>query len=258
MKRFICLFTIMIMLSGMLASCSVNHGSVLGLPDSMENVSFNEHLEISIGFWNIHDMADSKDRDAVLKDIESTFNITIRPVSVSWENYKERYQIMSSTKSLPDIFATVTISSTIADDSARLLTMIENRDIRSLPKDFSKFPRLQELFEEMEYIRSADGNFYIIPRVAFRDPLLSFSDVGMVVRKDWMEALGMDAPESLDEFIELVSAFANNDPDQNGFHDTIGYNVNNRLAHFFLDQNRTGLYSVLSYRRFQACRQSVP
>ena len=45
-----------------------------------------------------------------------------------------------------------------------------------------------------------------------------------------METLGMDAPENLEEFIELVGAFANKDPDRNGLHDTIGYNVNNRAA----------------------------
>jgi len=230
MKRIICSSAIIIIILGILTSCSAGHKSTLRLPASMQNLSFNEHLELSIGFWNIHDMVDNKEKDAILEDIENAFNITIIPVSVSWENYKERYQIMSSTKSLPDIFATVTISSTSSNDSARLLTMIENRDIRPLPNDFSKFPRLRELFESMDYLRASDGNFYIIPRVAFTDPLLSFSDVGMVVRKDWMEALDMDAPESLDGFIELVGAFANNDPDRNGLDDTIGYNVNNRAA----------------------------
>ncbi|NLM09452.1 MAG: extracellular solute-binding protein [Clostridiaceae bacterium] len=230
MKRFVYSIITVLMILCIFTSCSVNHRSTLPIPDSMKNVTFSEHMDISIGFWNIHDMSNNKDRDAILKEIENTFNITIHPVSVSWENYKERYQIMSSTKSLPDIFATVTISSTSANDSARLLTLIENHDIRALPNDLSKFPRLREIFGNMDYIRAADGNFYVIPRIAFKDPLLSFSDVGMVVRKDWMETLGMDAPENLEEFIELVGAFANKDPDRNGLHDTIGYNVNNRAA----------------------------
>ena len=139
MKRFVYSIITVLMILCIFTSCSVNHRSTLPIPDSMKNVTFSEHMDISIGFWNIHDMSNNKDRDAILKEIENTFNITIHPVSVSWENYKERYQIMSSTKSLPDIFATVTISSTSANDSARLLTLIENHDIRALPNDLSSF-----------------------------------------------------------------------------------------------------------------------
>ena len=48
----------------------------------------------------------------------------------------------------------------------------------------------------------------------------------MIVRRDWMDNLGLQDPENLDEFVALMAAFANNDPDGNGFDDTIGYNVN--------------------------------
>lgn len=61
---------------------------------------------------------------------------------------------------------------------------------------------------------------------SFVDPTLACSDAAMIVRRDWMENLGLDDPTNIDEFIDLVAAFANDDPDQNGLDDTIGYNVN--------------------------------
>ena len=66
--------------------------------------------------------------------IEELFNITLHPTSVTWSNYKERYQILSATDSLPDLFATLTLSSTDNNDSATFTDMIETGSIRALPK----------------------------------------------------------------------------------------------------------------------------
>jgi putative aldouronate transport system substrate-binding protein len=43
-----------------------------------------------------------------------------------------------------------------------------------------------------------------------------------IVRADWMEKLGFDPPETLDDYYELLKAFTFNDPDGNGKDDTYG------------------------------------
>ncbi len=42
------------------------------------------------------------------------------------------------------------------------------------------------------------------------------------VRQDWLDNLGMDAPTNYDEFIAMLDAFTNDDPDGNGKDDTYG------------------------------------
>lgn len=196
------------------------------LPQSLQTLSYEEHLDISVGYWNIDGMAKAIQPDDMTRYIEELFNITLHPTSVTWSNYKERYQILSATDSLPDLFATLTLSSTDNNDSATFTDMIETGSIRALPKDLSAYPALCNVLESISFTQYGDGQYYAIPRISFLDPVLGSTDAAMIVRRDWMDNLGLQDPENLDEFVALMAAFANNDPDGNGFDDTIGYNVN--------------------------------
>lgn len=42
------------------------------------------------------------------------------------------------------------------------------------------------------------------------------------IRKDWLDNLGLDVPETVDDLFEVAKAFTENDPDQNGQNDTGG------------------------------------
>ena len=108
--------------------------------------------------------------------------------------------------------------------------MIENGSICSLPEDMSPYPALSSLLNSVSYTKYNDGKYYAIPRCAFLDSELGFTDAAMLVRRDWMNNLGYSDPQSFDEFARMVSAFANDDPDGNGTDDTLGYNVNTLSA----------------------------
>ena len=200
------------------------------LPESLQSLSFEEHLDISVGYWNIEEMVKASQPDGMTRYIEELFNITLHPVSVTWSNYKERYQILSATGSLPDVFATITLSSNDNNDSATFADMIETGSIRALPEDLSSFPLLHSLLESVSYTQYMDGRYYAIPRASFMDSILGATDAAMLVRRDWMDNLGLKDPENLEEFAAMCSAFAHEDPDGNGLDDTIGYNVNNLSA----------------------------
>ncbi len=63
-----------------------------------------------------------------------------------------------------------------------------------------------------------DGALYGLP-----DPgALPMTD-GLVIRKDWLDKLGLQAPKTLDEFLEVAKAFTTKDPDGNGKNDTYGF-----------------------------------
>lgn len=42
------------------------------------------------------------------------------------------------------------------------------------------------------------------------------------IRRDWLENLNLDEPENMDDLIEVIKAFTDDDPDQNGEDDTVG------------------------------------
>lgn len=200
------------------------------LPSYIRTMDFQEHFDISIGYWNIEGMAKSSEPDGMTAYIQELFNVTFHPVSVTWSNYKERYQILSATNSLPDIFVALTLSSNDNNDSATYADMIGKNSIRALPEDLSGFPLVADLLESVPYTRYSDGLYYALPRVSFTDEILGATDAAMLVRRDWMDHLGLSDPESFEDFAALTAAFASQDPDGNGLDDTIGYNVNTSSA----------------------------
>jgi len=70
----------------------------------------------------------------------------------------------------------------------------------------------------------SDGDIMYIPWSRFDYA----STEGLNIRKDWLENLGLEVPETVDELVEVWRAFTFDDPDGNGEDDTYGYN----FAHY--------------------------
>lgn len=63
-----------------------------------------------------------------------------------------------------------------------------------------------------------DGAMYGLP-----DPGALPQTDGLVIRKDWLDKLGLQSPKTLDEVMTVLKAFTFNDPDGNGKNDTYGF-----------------------------------
>ena len=46
---------------------------------------------------------------------------------------------------------------------------------------------------------------------------------GILIRKDWLDKLGLSVPKTIDDYLEVMRAFTRKDPDGNGRNDTYGY-----------------------------------
>lgn len=71
-----------------------------------------------------------------------------------------------------------------------------------------------------------DGKLYGIPVGSFRNCPSNF----LWIRQDWLDNVGLKAPESFEDVVEIARAFATQDPDKNGENDTIGLALNNVMA----------------------------
>jgi putative aldouronate transport system substrate-binding protein len=72
--------------------------------------------------------------------------------------------------------------------------------------------------ESLNKLVTIDGQIY-----GFQEPQLFQQRANLLVRQDWLDALGLEAPTTLDEFLEVAKAFTEQDPDGNGQNDTFGF-----------------------------------
>ena len=64
---------------------------------------------------------------------------------------------------------------------------------------------------------TVDGRIYGIPTRSVNATMYTAG-----IRQDWLDNLGLEKPETLDELTEILRAFTEDDPDGNGVNDTYG------------------------------------
>ncbi|MGL1892276.1 MAG: extracellular solute-binding protein [Spirochaetaceae bacterium] len=179
-------------------------------------------IDISVAFWEIEKFLTS-DNDDYLKFIEEKFNINIVPKNLTWAEYNQKILYWAASNKLPDIF----VGSFMLSDE--YYSWIDNNQIRSLPADLSKYPYIKSITEQ-EGIKnlSTYGKLYLFPRINALDSTYNSAERGIVSRKDWRVKLGLDIPETFEEYVSLAKAFKENDPDGNGIDDTTGITFANK------------------------------
>ncbi|RTE08369.1 extracellular solute-binding protein [Paenibacillus whitsoniae] len=90
-------------------------------------------------------------------------------------------------------------------------------------KLLAKFPELKKLGSK------SDGKMYDFGIVSKPQVLSS-----LVIRKDWLDKLGLKVPTTVDELYAVANAFANNDPDGNNKKDTFGFNFS-QFSQYYID-----------------------
>ncbi|MCR2804632.1 extracellular solute-binding protein [Paenibacillus soyae] len=76
--------------------------------------------------------------------------------------------------------------------------------------------------ETLFYHWDSSGKMYRIP-----GDVPEASYMTTILRKDWLDKLGLQEPKTLDEYVAVLRAFTNEDPDGNGKKDTYGLSGDN-------------------------------
>lgn len=86
----------------------------------------------------------------------------------------------------------------------------------------SHAPHIKEFLDSHPDIRknviAPDGNIYYIPYVPDGDVAM-----GWFIRKDWLDKLNLEIPETIEEYYQVLKAFKERDPNGNGKQDEIPY-----------------------------------
>lgn len=131
-------------------------------------------------------------------------------------NYETKLRLaLTSSDDLPDVFPVY--SAQLAAD------MIESGMVKDITDDITNLmpDRLKEIYDQYPNTYSTvtkDGKIYGMAV----SPHLTEGEV-MIIRQDWLDNLGLEAPTTIDEFEEVIRAFTEDDPDGNGEKDTYGF-----------------------------------
>ena len=131
----------------------------------------------------------------------------------------EAFNIMISSGDLPDAIEYNWASvpggpeKAIADGIIIPLNDLIENHAPNLRKVLDEHPEWERL------IMTDDGNIYVFPFIRGDDYLLTFN--GIIIRQDWLDNLGLQMPETIDEWYEVLKAFKTRDPNGNGQQDEI-------------------------------------
>ncbi|WP_460796460.1 extracellular solute-binding protein [Microbacterium sp. GXF0217] len=115
-------------------------------------------------------------------------------------------------------------SDTLADITS--LTNSTNTSVRQALKSgqfwdvepyLEDYENLSQIDEKTLASARVDGHLYGVP---FQKPVARY---GVLVRQDWLDNLGLEAPHTIEELSEVAVAFTQDDPDGNGKDDTTGF-----------------------------------
>ena len=148
--------------------------------------------------------------DVIREDLGISLELTMLPSSATDRDMK--MLAAGAANSLPDMMSL---------SRPTMVHLVEQGLLAPIDDMFEMMPdRTAKMYNE-DSIRYAtiDGHVYGLTA--------STGDIkkneGILIRKDWLDNLGLEIPHTLDEYMEVMKAFTYDDPDGNGKDDTYGY-----------------------------------
>lgn len=232
-KRIVAMMMVMAMATGLLAGCG----------DTSTGKENNDAVSEQSGGSSEADVAEEADENADPVEITwlgyYTSNITVAEDSYV-ENLLEDYfnvEITPVTDVTQENMDTYIASGDILDVTCYSYYlegdydyMYEQGLIREIPEEWlwEYYPTGMEILQEWLGEEFFENDGHLVDGKVLCTPWRegkTFNTGTIVYRRDWMENLGMEEPETLDELHDLLYAFTYNDPDGNGVDDTWGIDV---------------------------------
>lgn len=166
--------------------------------------SFEEHLTISVAFWDIGTAFEKG--DPVLQKMERDFNITIKPVPITMSDYQQKLRMWATSDKLPDVFA-----HSIASDSPGIYNeWIRHHLIKPLPEDLSPYPYVNQIAQIPDIRLLKENNkLYMLPRIGYPTNRLWMLERVVFVRKDWMQDIFVRNVDGFTPFSNMLVSFSN-------------------------------------------------
>lgn len=148
---------------------------------------------------------------SLIKGLEEKFGVKIdcQPVTTEWDT---KFSLMLSEDNLPDL-----VINTYNTNSAMINNYGSQGYFLAINEYLDHMPNLKKFFKEHPeyeaFCTSADGNIYMLaPYLENKNEVIS----RMWIQRDWLDNVGMDYPETIDDFYDVLVAFRDKDANGNG------------------------------------------
>lgn len=163
------------------------------------------------------DPADSRYQQLIgVQKIEEMFHVDIEFIIFNGKakDAGEQYLTMLTTEPLPDVISYLNEEMYKADGG---ITGLKQKGI--IPQRLNeiieaKMPNLSKILEDRPDIArdlsDNNGDYLYFERINPFDSATDYvaaSDTGLVMRKDWLDDVGMDVPTNMDEWYDVLTAF---------------------------------------------------
>lgn len=160
----------------------------------------------------------------VWKEITKRTNINVKwetTAAPGAEDFKQQLGLIIASGKLPDILGH--IDPLLADQYGRQGALQPLEDLIK-----KNAPNLQKILDTTPAVKgqitSPDGHIYFFPRLLLDPRTQAFA--GYMIRADWLEKVGMKAPDTTEELYQVLKAFKEKDPNGNGKADEIPFTDN--------------------------------
>ncbi|WP_462413051.1 extracellular solute-binding protein [Neobacillus sp. Marseille-QA0830] len=201
-----------------LGACGKEDQAASTKKSSSEKVDLHAKTDIS---WSPILYVATAPTDAVEKKIEEATNANITFNWIPDATKDERMIAAIASGELDDI---ISIPQTLMTNSS-VRQALKSGVFWDVSKYLDDYPNLKKISQDRREAASIEGKLYGVPF------LKDFARGGVLIRKDWLDNLGMKVPTNLDELYEVAKAFTEKDPDGNGKNDTFGWSDRNELRY---------------------------
>lgn len=129
---------------------------------------------------------------------------------------REAHNLLIASGSIPDIFGGSDVLDFVNEYGPQGAFLPLDDLISEHAPNIAAF--MEERPDLFNAVRGADGNLYFIPY--FPDGVFG---QGYFIRQDWLDALGLEQPQNVDELYDVLIAFRDQDPNGNGLADEIPF-----------------------------------
>ncbi|MFD0676238.1 MULTISPECIES: ABC transporter substrate-binding protein [unclassified Paenibacillus] len=205
-----------LMLGGLLSACGGGSDQASNGGTGAQDGKAEGPLNLSI-MTVLYSTTPAADDNPIKKAIEKATNSKMNIQWVSANSYQDKLNVTLASGDIADL---IYINDPFSSVFRSMVQQGAFWDITNYVKDY---PNLSSKISKTAWdlTKMEDGKNYSIPR-----PRPSEADTFFILRKDWLDAVGMKPPTTTDELYQVLKAFAENDPDKNGKKDTIPFAAN--------------------------------
>ena len=204
----------------MLLAAVLACGSMAGCGKEKKTVNVSsEQTELSV-FMHFMGYCVYDDEWPIFQKAAEITGVTLKgTASETVSDSSQAFNTMLASKTLPDIIhGSYTKLNEIGKEGALI-------PLEDLIDEYA--PHIKELLEKYPDFKKRatadDGHIYFLPGSLSGLDIQALPSTGWFIRQDWLDKLGMKQPTTIEELVNVWTAFRNDDPNGNGVKDEIPF-----------------------------------